>query len=126
MAVDRLARINQLLRQEVAEQLFRVMNEQGFDMAAITVVRVDTSANLRHARVYVSIRGDAQQQQRMLRQLSHHRHEIQSLIGRHVVMKYTPQLEFVLDESIAQGDRVLQVIAEIEAKTPESENEPGV
>ncbi len=46
MRPQRLTRVNQLLKQEVAEQLFRIMHEPGFDAAACTVTRVLTSSDL--------------------------------------------------------------------------------
>lgn len=123
MRPQRLTRINQLLRQEVAEYLFRLVNEPGFDAAAVTVTRVLTSADLRHARVLVSVRGEPEQQEEMLALIRGHRVELQNLINRDIKMKYTPQLIFELDHSIAQGDQVLSMIAEMEAEHPEWEDD---
>ncbi|HMP76167.1 MAG TPA: 30S ribosome-binding factor RbfA [Kiritimatiellia bacterium] len=123
MRPQRLTRINQLLRQEVAEYLFRLVNEPGFDAAAVTVTRVLTSADLRHARVLVSIRGEPETQEEMLALIRGHRIELQNLINRDIKMKYTPQLIFELDHSIAQGDQVLSMIAEMEAEHPEWEDD---
>jgi ribosome-binding factor A len=67
MRPQRLTRVNQLLKQEVAEQLFRIMHEPGFDAAACTVTRVITSSDLRHARVLMSIRGEPDRQQETAR-----------------------------------------------------------
>jgi ribosome-binding factor A len=75
MRPQRLTRVNQLLKQEVAEQLFRIMHEPGFDAAACTVTRVITSSDLRHARVLVSIRAEPDRQQELLGLISRHRKE---------------------------------------------------
>jgi ribosome-binding factor A len=125
MSIRRIERINELLLREIAGLLHRIMNERGFDMSAVTVTRVLTSSDLRHARVMISIRAAAGQQQAMLRQIAHHRKEIQEFIGKNVVIKYTPHLEFELDESIAKGDRVLHILSELEASQPEEPGEPG-
>ncbi len=128
MRPQRLTRVNQLLRQEVAEQLFRIVHEPGFDAAACTVTRVITSSDLRHARVLVSIRGEPERQQEILGLIAHHRKQLQDIINRRITMKYTPQLVFELDESIAKGDGVLAMIAEMEAAHPEwseEEKKPG-
>ncbi len=119
MRPQRLTRINQLLRQEVAEYLFRLVNEPGFDPARVTVTRVLTSADLRHARVMVSVRGTPEEQEEALNHIRRHRVELQNLINRDIKMKYTPQLIVELDESIAKGDQVLSLIAEMEAEHPE-------
>lgn len=123
MRPERLTRINQLLKQEVALQLFRLVNEPGYDASAVTVTRVLTSPDLRHARVMVSVRGAPDQQAESLRLIGLHRKELQAIINRNVRMKYTPQLSIELDESIAKGDDVLAKIAELEAEHPEWDDE---
>ena len=124
MTTQRLVRINQLLQQEVAEQLYRIVNDENFDMSAVTVTHVVTTSDLRHARVFVSIRGDDETQKKMLRQLISHRHEVQAAIAKDVVMKYTPQVSFELDKSIAKGDHVLKLISDLEAEHPDWPTKP--
>ena len=119
MRPQRLTRVNQLLKQEVAEQLFRIMHEPGFDAAAITVTRVVTSSDLRHAKVLISIRGEPERQQQILGLISHHRKQLQDIINKNITMKYTPHLDFEQDASIAKGDDVLAMIAEMEAAHPD-------
>ena len=126
MSSQRILRINQLIKQEVAETLYRVMNDTGFDMAAVTVTRVQTSNDLRHARVYVSIRGDEAAQERMLHQICRHRGEIRAAVGKHVVIKYTPHISFELDKSIALGSQVLDTIFRIEQEHPEWKDTPPI
>ena len=125
MRPQRLTRVNQLLKQEVAEQLFRIMHEPGFDAAACTVTRVITSSDLRQARVLVSIRAEPDRQQELLGLISRHRKELQDIINRRITMKYTPQLAFELDQSMAKGDDVLSIIAEMEEQHPDWERRPG-
>ncbi|HMO50563.1 MAG TPA: 30S ribosome-binding factor RbfA [Kiritimatiellia bacterium] len=124
MSIDRLTRVNQLLKQEIAETLFRVVNDPGSDIGAVTVTRVETSSNLRSARVYVSIRGEPARQEVLLRHLRGHRKEIQQSVSRHVVLKYTPQLTFEIDHSLEDGDHVLNVIARLEKEHPEQFEDP--
>jgi ribosome-binding factor A len=114
MSVDRLTRINELLRREIAECLFRIMTEASFDLSAVTITRVQTSRSLRSARVMVSILGHENERQDLLNMLRRHRAEIQARINTDLVMKYTPRLSFVLDTSVEQGDHILDVLAELE------------
>lgn len=114
MGRKRLVRVNELLRREIAEALYRVMNERGFDLSAVTVTRVITSSDLRTARVMVSIRDQGQDRDHMLALLQHHASEMQYLINKHVDLKYTPKLSFERDESIAEGDHVLGIISRME------------
>jgi ribosome-binding factor A len=119
MSIDRLTRVNQLLKQEIAESLFRVVNDPGADIASVTVTRVMTGSNLRNAKVFVSIRGDDDKQEQLLNLIKSHRKEIQASIARHVVLKYTPQISFELDHSIEKGDHILSLIAKLEDENPE-------
>jgi ribosome-binding factor A len=119
MSTQRVERINEMIRQEVAASLFRIVNEEGFDHSAVTVTHVITSPDLRHARVFVSVRGDESKKQDILRKLARHRKDFQSSVARNVVMKYTPHLAFELDESIARGDHVLDLISKMEREHPE-------
>jgi ribosome-binding factor A len=125
MSVKRLVRVNELIKQEVATALYRVMNERGFDLSAVSVTQVIASSDLRTARVLVSIRDHVKQRAAILAQLQHHSAAIQSLLSRHVILKYTPRLKFELDESVELGDRVLKIILEMEtpSDSPE-EKEP--
>ena len=125
MSIDRLTRVNQLLKQEIAESLFRVVNDPGADIGAVTVTRVVTSSNLRQARVFLSIRGDEARQHHLLRKVMSHRRDIQESIARHVVLKYTPHVSFELDHSIEEGDHVLDLIQKIEVEHPELLEDDG-
>ena len=55
----------------------------------------------------------------MLHQLHRHRGEIQHLISKAVILKYTPQLSFTLDPSLEEGDHVLRLIENMETQHPE-------
>lgn len=116
MSVDRLTRVNELLKREIGSLLFRVMNEGDFDVSAVTVTRVDTGRNLRHARVFVSIRSQADAKNRMLSAIRRRAPEIQQWIGRNVRLKYTPRLAFEIDDSIEEGDRVLRLLSDLEGE----------
>ena len=128
MKADRLTRINELLKREIADVLFREMStETGFDPAAVTVTRAEVTSNLRHARVAVSIRGTDEDVRRVLSTLRRHRAHIQKRVQQHVVLKYSPVFEFVRDDSIAEGDRVLALLTHLEETEPprKGEKSPG-
>jgi ribosome-binding factor A len=78
------------------------------------VTHVITSSDLRSARVLVSIRGHEAERSRMLGQLRHHHAEFQRRLAENVILKYTPVLHFELDGSLESGDRVLNLLSELE------------
>ena len=116
MASLRIQRVRELLKQEIGEAIRREfhVNEAGL----ITVNDVDVAGDVRSAVVFISILGNADQQKRGFQLLTEHRIRIQGMIGRSVVLKYTPTLKFVFDDSIVRGNRVLQILDELEKSSP--------
>lgn len=114
-SVDRLVRVNELLKRVLADLLETLgyNEEQG---KIISITRVDCASNLKTAAVYVSILGakDEEEEARIVRRLIERKAEIQSLMSKEVILKYTPVLHFVLDHSVADGDRVLDLLRHME------------
>ena len=133
MKADRITRVNELIRRELGLQLYRVVNRPDFDTAAVTFTHALTSVDLRTCRVLVSIRGEPAEQERMLTILKRHRVDFQAAIHDNIVLRYTPQIHFVLDHSVEQGDRVLQLLDRMEEtgaaaaadETPAGEEDPA-
>ena len=121
MSVDRITRVNELLKREIGDLLFRVMQANEFDLAAVTITRVSTSKDLRDAHVYVSILGHEAERPHMLALLRRRRGEFQRRINKDVTLKYTPRLTFELDTSVEEGDHMLAVLAKLEASNPTSQ-----
>ncbi len=114
-SVDRLVRVNELLKRVLADLLETLgyNEEQG---RIISITRVDCASNLKTASVYVSILGakNEEEEARIVRRLIERKAEIQSLMSKEVILKYTPVLHFVLDHSVADGDRVLDLLRHME------------
>src|SRR5437879_13810444 len=108
----RLQRVRELLKREIGEVIRREFEVA--EVGLITVNDVDVSGDLHSAVVFISILGKPDQQKRGFHQLTAHRKRIQGLVGRAVVLKYTPTLKFVMDDSVVRGNRVLQIIEELE------------
>jgi len=127
MTTDRIARVNELLRREIGALLFRLVNETGFDIAAVTVTQVITSPNLRTARVRISIRDHQAERSKMLNTIRTHRQEFQREINRNLVLKYTPRLFFELDTSLEKGNHILDVLYKLESEEhpPAEEDSEG-
>jgi ribosome-binding factor A len=114
MTVDRLTRVNELLKREIGEALYQIIKEDDFDLSAVTITHVITSRSLQNARVMVSIRDHQDERSRMLSILRKYRGKIQERIGKDVILKYTPRLIFELDTSIEKGDAVLSLLHKME------------
>ncbi len=114
MAIDRLARINSLLRREISEALYKVFAGEPIDLAAITITRVEAARNLRMARVFVSVFGHDAEHGAFLRQLANKAKELQALVNRDLTLKFTPRLRFELDGSLERGDHILDVLSRLD------------
>lgn len=114
MSIDRLERVNALLRREIGEALYKVLAGDPIDLGAVTVTRVHTARNLKNATVSISIFGHEKERGTILRKLAGKAKELQTLINRDLTLKYTPRLYFVLDESVEKGDHILDVLSHID------------
>jgi ribosome-binding factor A len=116
MLVDRLTRVNELLKREIGTALFNIFAEDEADLSTITITNVSATQNLRNAKVKVSIRDTDDKRASVLAALQRHRPELQQLINKNLNLKYTPRLTFVLDLSLEKGDHILQVLHELEGE----------
>ncbi|WP_372795701.1 30S ribosome-binding factor RbfA [Pontiella sp.] len=118
MGTPRLVRVNELLKREIAEDLYRNFAGSDFEASAITVTRVECAPDLRDANVFVSIFGHENERESMIAYLNRHRQEIIRLMIKRVKLKYTPRLHFILDESLEGGDHILAMLDEMERENP--------
>ena len=116
MSGVRHERVRELLKREIGESIRREF--AAGDVGLITVNDVVPAGDLKSAVVYVSILGNTDQQKRGLVKLNDARIRIQALVAGAVVLKYTPLLKFVADDTIVRGNRVLQIIEELEKTEP--------
>ena len=113
----RQQRVNELLKRELSAIVAR---EISFDDVLVTINQVDVTPDLKNAHVFVSVL-KTEQGPKVIEKLQEHRAELQLALGRHLTMKYTPHLVFHLDESIARGSRIIEIMREIEE--PHEQNE---
>jgi ribosome-binding factor A len=108
--------VRELLKREIGEVIRRELPVS--QAGLITVNEVDVSGDLQNASVFLSIFGSSEQQRTGLAMLKKNRSRIQSLLAKSVILKYTPHLRFVIDDSVARGNRVLEIMAELERSEP--------
>lgn len=120
MGTPRLVRVNELLKREIAEDLYRNFAGSDFDAAAITVTRVECAPDLRDANVFISIFGHEDNREGMISYLNRHRQEIIRMMVKRVKLKYTPRLHFVHDESLEGGDNILAMLDQMERENPDA------
>ena len=120
MSVDRLERVNSLLKRVIAEGVFVVMQGDTVAPGLITITDVHCGKDLRDATVKVSVFGDDALKETALQHLQHNTRRFQQIINREVKMKFTPRLLFQLDRSIEKGDEVLAILDKLENGKPDA------
>ena len=112
-----MVRVNELVRREISEILHTRFRSE---CVGITITEVKVANDLRNARVFYAVLGGEEDAQSARNFLKNQGREIRYLLGRRVVLKYTPFLNFVLDESIARGVHLNSLLDELDLD-PEEE-----
>ena len=108
-----MRRVNEALREVLSARIARGLKDPRIGF--VTVTAVDTSPDLRHARVYVSVLGDETEREDSLAGLASSHGFLQAEIARQLRMKRTPTLQFEHDESIDRGFRIAKLLEEDES-----------
>jgi len=116
MLMNRMRRVNEAVREVLSVAITSDLKDPrvGF----VTVTAVDTSPDLRHAHVYVSVLGDAQQREDSLAGLQSSHGYLQSRVASELRLKHTPQLDFRYDESAERVERLQRLMREEAEERP--------
>ena len=114
MKSDRMARVNRQLQQVLAELVpGRINDPRAHAAAMITVVEVRTTPDLRHAKVHVSVMGDETRQDLSLQGLKSAAGFLQAKVAKRVDLRYTPRLNFVLDQGVKRSIEISEILDRI-------------
>jgi ribosome-binding factor A len=110
MKKHRVSRVAEMIREVASETiLFKLSDPR---VKRVTVMSVDVSPDLQHARVNVSVMGTPAQQNTTLKGLQHAAGFIQAQLGDRMRSRYTPSLRFVLDQGVKQSVEISRLINE--------------
>ncbi|HHT9129577.1 MAG TPA: 30S ribosome-binding factor RbfA [Candidatus Brocadiaceae bacterium] len=110
MSSRRIERLSEAIKQEASKIILYELNDPRISF--ITVTKAEMSSDLRRAKVYVSIIGDALSQKKTLQGLEHAKGFIQGEVGARLQIRYTPILTFCLDESVKKSMHISKLIDE--------------
>ncbi len=108
----RIPRVNSLIRRELSDLLQRQVKDPrlgGF----ITVTRVSTSPDLRHAKVFISIMSNEEEKGKALEALANASGFFRKELGMRLRLRRSPELSFHHDDSIKQGAHILELINQV-------------
>jgi ribosome-binding factor A len=108
MTSDRMRRVDEAVREVLSAAIAQDLKDPrvGF----VTVTGVDTSPDLRHARVYVSVLGDERERELTLEGLRSAHGVLQRRIAGELTLKHTPTLTFLYDDSVDRGMRISELL----------------
>jgi ribosome-binding factor A len=117
----RTARVASLLKEEIGAILSREYADPEFGF--ITVTDVSLTADLKIARVFFSVLGSLEDQARAMKMLDQERPHIRSIVASHLRLKYVPALQFHLDDTLNQVDRINQILKKIHGDDDNTANQ---
>ena len=128
MKSHRLARVAEVVREVAATTvLFELKDPR---VKNVTVTRAEVSADLQHAKVYVSVMGSEKQQQLTMHGLKAAAGFVQTKLAKRLTTRYVPHVTFVLDEGIKKSVEIARIIreeqlkrGEVAADAPETDND---
>lgn len=110
---QRISKVNELLKREIITCIERNFE---FPDLLVTIHAVDTAPNLKSAKVYVGIIGEKSAHGDVIGKLNRKRGFIQSEMMKRVILRNTPQLTFIFDDSIERGVRVMNILDELDSE----------
>jgi ribosome-binding factor A len=112
----RIERVNELVREELAQLIAREVKTPLPAMVSITGVQI--TPDLKMARVYVSLLGSDEDRSQTFAGLRKAAGFLRHLLAERISLRYTPELVFERDDSIERGSRILGLIRQIETDDP--------
>jgi ribosome-binding factor A len=111
MAVSRMRRVNEVLREVIGDEITALSDPR---LEMVTITAVDTSPDLRSAKVFFTVLGGEEARSEALEALGKAHGVIQRAIGSETRMKRTPTLRFEYDEAVERGLRISAILDEPE------------
>lgn len=116
MASNRIGRINEEIKKELSAAL-RTVKDPRVSEGMLTVTRVDTTSDLRYARIYVSAL-QCDDEKALLKGLKSAAGYLRRQLGQAIDLRYTPELQFFMDDSIAHGAHILDLLSHVKPANP--------
>ena len=116
MASNRIGRINDEIRRELSD-ILRTVKDPRVSQAMVTITHVDTTSDLRYARIYVTAL-ERTGEKDLMRGLKSASSFLRRELGSRLNLRYTPELQFMSDDSIAHGAHILDLLSHVKPANP--------
>ena len=119
MANNRIGRINEDIQRELSALIRTLKDPRVSQVGMVSVIRVDTTGDLRYSRIYISVL-DKNQEKDVMKGLKSASGFLRRELARALQLRYTPELQFIADDSILQGAHILEILRDPNLVKPEN------
>ena len=123
MPSNRIGRINEEIQRELSD-LMRTLKDPRVQKTMVSVTRVETTADLHYAKVYVSVY-DKEQAKEVFKGLKSSGGYLRHELANRLSLRHTPELVWAEDHSITYGARILDILSKLDIPEDEGQSEEG-
>ena len=120
-ANGRMARINEEVRRELSEILRNEVKDPRIDAPLLSVLKADTTRDLKYCKVYISILGDPKMREETAQALKQASGFIRRELATRLNLRNTPELKFIMDDSIEYSIHIAKMLKDYSTEKPEEE-----
>lgn len=121
MANNRPVKVAEAVKREMGLLLLRDIKDSRVKNHLTSVTEVEVTNDLRHVTIYISVLGDKEQKDNVMKGLESAKGFIRSEIGKRINLRFVPEMHLRLDESLDKGDRLLSLMNKIKQEEISSE-----
>ena len=116
----RIEKLQELIKQETGKMLLNDIKDPRIGF--VTVTDVEMTGDLREAKIFFSVMGDAQQVKNSLEGLNSALGFVRREIGKRIRLRFTPEISFALDTSLDYGDHIQKLLLQVEGDLGNADN----
>lgn len=121
MSFKRADRVSEAIKREVSVMLTQELKDPGIHF--VTVTAVETSDDLRYAKIFVSILGDEKIRQESMYGLERAKGYLRGELGRRIQLRYTPEIQFHLDKSLDHAMKIKEILNQLKSQEEKPNHE---
>ncbi len=119
----RSERVASLIKEEISDIIAKILEHESVGFWTVTNVRM--SSDLRYAKIYISIYGDKATQQNTIKKIESFKKSIRQRLGSRLRLRFVPEIEFYLDDTLEHVDRINALLKQIENRENNKSDDVG-
>jgi ribosome-binding factor A len=123
MSFKRADRVSEAIKREVSVMLTQEVKDPGIHF--VTVTSVETTDDLRNAKIFISILGDEKTRQETMKGIERAKGFIRGELGRRIQLRYTPEIQFRLDTSLDHAMKIKSILKQLKSEEKTGDETEG-